>query len=62
MNTICDFTCSSVSLMFLGMGDGPIFLKTIGPLSLMTIYRMSQASARFISLDRTFKEETLEDV
>jgi hypothetical protein len=37
------------------MGDGPIFLKTSAPPSLMTTYRMNLLSARSILLDSTFK-------
>jgi hypothetical protein len=36
------------------MGDGPIFLKTSAPLSLMKTYRMNLPPARSISLDNTF--------
>jgi hypothetical protein len=39
------------------MGDGPIFLKTSAPLSLMTTYRMSLILAGSISLDSTWEED-----
>jgi hypothetical protein len=38
------------------MEAGPIFLKTSGPLSLMTTNRMNLISARSISPDSTFHE------
>ncbi len=39
------------------MGDGPLFLKTSTPHSLMTTYRINLLSARSLSLDSTFKEK-----
>ncbi len=38
------------------MGDGPIFLNTSAPHSLMTTYRINLLSARSISLDSTFNQ------